>query len=363
MQSKNIFDYAKQALADEKPFVLYRKSTASTTPEFKIQGIFQHNNQLYTAKNYKESGFVMAPFDLNAQESPLLPMEKSEIVFESIPKDFLEKNPTPLLKDAQLEEDKKHHLALVQNGIDAIEAGQFKKAVLSRSFNTSSKKSPTEIYKNLLNTYPNAFAYWWYHPKVGMWMGATPETLLRVEGNKLHTMALAGTKPVEPGKDAQWTPKEIEEQQLVTDFIKETLYGTVNNLKIGKVNTIRAGKLWHLMCELTADIEAKEDLKEVLEALHPTPAVGGMPKETTKKFILHEENYDRKFYTGFIGELNIPNSSKDIKQSSLFVNLRCMQLLKDSFKIYVGGGIVHGSNPESEWQETVNKSQTMLDIL
>ncbi len=91
--------------------------------------------------------------------------------------------------------------------------------------------------------------------------------------------------------------------------------------------------------------------------MHPTPAVAGYPKQKAIDFILENENYNREFYTGYFGFINKDKSSK------LFVNLRCMQIEKKKLSVYVGGGITKDSNPLNEWQETEDKSKTLLSVL
>lgn len=112
--------------------------------------------------------------------------------------------------------------------------------------------------------------------------------------------------------------------------------------------------------------------------MHPTPAVCGLPKDISKAFILKNENYNREFYTGFLGELNIKErKSRNVNRhniendayasvknvSNLYVNLRCMQLVNNHAIVYIGGGITKDSIPEKEWEETVSKSQVIKSIL
>ena len=97
--------------------------------------------------------------------------------------------------------------------------------------------------------------------------------------------------------------------------------------------------------------------------MHPTPAVCGFPKGKARDFILKNENYNRKYYAGFLGELNFCFESNQTLMSDLFVNLRCMEIIKDNAEIYVGCGITKDSNPEKEYIETKNKSVTMKNIL
>ena len=94
-----------------------------------------------------------------------------------------------------------------------------------------------------------------------------------------------------------------------------------------------------------------------MKRLHPTPAVCGLPKEETYRIIRENEGYDRSYYSGFIGWL-APEGKSD-----LYVNLRCMNILRGSFVLYAGGGILASSEIESEWLETEAKMQTMKRLI
>ena len=230
----------------------------------------------------------------------------------------------------------------------------------------------------MFNTYKNATVYCWYHPKIGLWLGATPELLFKIEGKKLTTISLAGTQPYVEAGEVVWTKKEIDEQQIVTDYIVSQIKAYTDTINIGEVETVRAGNLCHLKTRITSIINSKVNLKTIIQALHPTPAICGFPKEKAQAFILENENYNREFYTGFLGELNlkhiksrnfnkrnVENSAyKTLKtQSNFYVNLRCMQLKHNEARIYVGGGVTKDSVAENEWEETVNKTKTIASIL
>ena len=116
----------------------------------------------------------------------------------------------------------------------------------------------------------------------------------------------------------------------------------------------------HLCSDYTVDTKAINfpDLGTVmLELLHPTSAVCGMPKMAALEFIQSHENYDREFYSGFLGPVNVEN------ETNLFVNLRCTKIQNRTATLYAGGGITEDSIPEKEWQETELKCQTMLAVL
>jgi isochorismate synthase len=98
-------------------------------------------------------------------------------------------------------------------------------------------------------------------------------------------------------------------------------------------------------------------LWELVEALHPTPAVAGQPKDEAIRYIKELEPHDREYYTGFLGPV-----TKD-REMDLFVNLRCMKVTPEFLALYVGGGITLDSDPADEWEETRLKAESLLQIL
>jgi len=247
---------------------------------------------------------------------------------------------------------------LVKNAVDNIASDKFRKVVLSRVLEVENRESPISLLKKILGIYKNAFCYLWYHPKVGMWLGATPEILMQLKMGFLTTMSLAGTMKYEGIKHLDWGRKELNEQALVTDYILAALEDMVSALEKSEIETVRAGQLLHLRTRITGML--KEDrLSDLVRTLHPTPAICGYPKSEALNFILENEGYEREFYAGYLGELNLDSE----ESSTLYVNLRCMQIFGEKVKIYVGGGVTKDSDPKKEWQETVNKSETMLRVL
>jgi isochorismate synthase len=217
------------------------------------------------------------------------------------------------------------------------------------------------LYKRLLYTYPNALRYCFFSPQTGLWMGATPEQLLKVEANTLHTVALAGTQLYNPDEKATWQDKEKQEQLFVTQYITNTLRPFSTNILTSEPYTFRAGNLVHIKTDISAEIASQSTLKEVINALHPTPAVCGLPKAEAMAFLIDNEGYKRQYYAGYLGELNHDFATGQPK-TDLFVNLRCMKLSDNKAHLYIGCGITADSNPEKEYIETVNKSMTMKKL-
>jgi isochorismate synthase len=253
-------------------------------------------------------------------------------------------------------EEQNRYMKLVEKAIHELKESTLKKVVLSRKQTLPKRSTDLDILIRLLDHYPAANCYFFYHPEIGKWMGATPEVLVHIQDGKLATMSLAGTAIFNKDKSHIWGKKELEEQKLVTDFIVQNLINTgAENIQKSEVKTVQAGNLIHLRTDINASIKP-QDKSKFVEALHPTPAVCGLPRDKAKEFILENENYDRYFYTGYLGMI-------DNKVANYFVNLRCMELHEEHIDIYVGGGITELSDPKAEFEETVNKLMTMKKLL
>ena len=393
MPLDQFFEQIEKQLDAKLPFVAYRKPNTS-----ELKAMLQADDTLHVISDFTESGFVFAPFD-SREDAFLIPLNHSEVLSAPFDhKDFSEdeinfqdtiSNSINSIQQA----DKQSHIKRVEKGIEAIKENCFSKVVLSRrEVIEKVETNPIAIFKRLLQRYPTAFVSIWYHPKVGLWLGATPETLLSVSGNQLKTMSLAGTQAFEGSEDVVWKEKEKEEQQIVTHFIVESLRSVISpqssvgssqvsndSIKVSGPKTVKAGNLLHLQTEISMHLKPETSaLKPILEALHPTPAVCGFPKEKAKAYIIENEGYPREFYSGFMGELhlketlkrninrrNVENNAYNVQKSvsNLYVNLRCMQIKNQNIFIYVGGGITKDSNAEAEWQETVHKSQIIKSVL
>ena len=240
------------------------------------------------------------------------------------------------------------HEQTVQQALDAIEAGTLEKVVVSRSEFWETHRTPEEVFEAKCEAYPDAFVYLFAHGLAGAWIGATPEVLLVRDGELFETTALAGTKA-----DAQrdWTDKERHEQALVADFIEQNLRGrNARGVNIDEAASMAYGTLQHLQSKIT--FRSKEDVDFWLDALHPTPAVGGTPRDKALDFIANHESGERRYYTGFLG-------TTEGDRAAFYVNLRCMQCFANGFRLFAGGGIVEGSDPLKEWKETRDKIESI----
>ncbi|HEY8936186.1 MAG TPA: chorismate-binding protein [Cyclobacteriaceae bacterium] len=333
------------------------------------------------------AGFIFSPFD-NTKDSYFLDadfsfcFEKGEIKLPSTPaennswiwlqeqfkkeKEFKPQLPDDLSHETQSTE-KNHYKNLVEKCLEQINAGTFEKVVPSRRklIDLPSGFNLINAFLKLCNAYPNAMVSCVSIPGVGHWMGASPELLVSMEDNTIFkTVALAGTKPYTNNlnlKTVAWTEKEIEEQALVERYI----ISCFKKIRLREYDehgpkTFVAGNLLHLKSEFTVDMKATNFPQlgsTMLQLLHPTSAVCGMPLDTSLQFIKDNEGYDREFYAGYLGPVNIQNTT------NIFVNIRCMKLLGAQAICYAGAGVTQDSDPEEEWLETELKFNTLLNII
>jgi len=336
------FDKISHYLREAIPFVCYVKPNENVW-----NLLIQQSDEIIDFIG--QAGFVFMPFHEGNQV--IIPFEGN--LFSKGNLENLENKPT---ENFTSESNQKESFEdLVIKGVSAIQQGEFDKVVLSRKIVLNEQIAIVETFQNLISTYPAAFRYLFFHPKIGLWMGATPEQLVKINQNQFETVALAGTQLY--SENVIWAIKEIEEQQFVTDYIITKVKDKVNNLIVSDAKIVKAGNLAHLKSFISGELTPDFQANDLIKALHPTPAVCGLPKEQAIDFILKNEGYNRKYYAGFLGEYNKDN------QTDLFVNLRCLEVENDVVNIYVGCGITKDSNPEKEFIETENKSMTMRNVL
>jgi isochorismate synthase len=259
-----------------------------------------------------------------------------------------------------------NYLTKVALAVENIKQGTFDKVVLSR-FDEQTLPDDFDLmtsFENACIAYPNAFVYVLSTDKHGCWFGATPETLLEIDRHLFKTVSLAGTQKLAQNMrldDVAWTEKDIEEQAMVSRYIIDCFkkIRLREFVEIGP-KTIKAGNLAHLKTEYNVDMSTV-NLAELgsimIDLLHPTSAVCGMPLPSALEFIKFNENYDRELYAGFLGPINID------QYTHLFVNLRCMKLTGNSSRFYAGAGITRNSNPQKEFEETQLKMETLKSII
>lgn len=314
--------------------------------------------------NGKE-GFVIAPFQPSA-ECPVVLIHPDEV------RDFV--------PEAQCVDDAKGGRRVQESPCTEayardyecfhgqLERGVFRKIVLARKSTLHTLLSAEALFQKACRLYPRLFVALVYTEPSGMWLMATPEILLQGNGNAFHTMSLAGTQKApattipplstKAVEGLEWPQKDQEEQQYVTDYIEACIRTFSDDYRLQGPYTMTAAHLCHLRTDIHFRLPCADVLGDVLEALYPTPAVCGIPKEPARRFILSHEHEPRRYYSGFVGMLS-PRAD-----THLFVSLRCMRLLPGGIcELYAGGGLLKESEMEKEWRETEAKMQTMMELV
>ncbi|MNU15397.1 Menaquinone-specific isochorismate synthase [compost metagenome] len=280
-------------------------------------------------------------------------IEKNLLEFEdlAISSQILPEDETQFVAETQ-----KEYLQKLEEVIEIIKENNLPKLVLSRRkiFNDFDEIDLKESFNNLCRNYPNAFKYLFFDGETS-WIGAFSEVLgkFNKSTHEFETMSIAGTIPV----SEKWTEKEIEEQKPVSSYIRNTLtkYATLSAVQESETYDHISGNIKHLKTDFKIKINP-EDLDSIIQELHPTPAVCGIPKDYCREVIEKVEKFPRELYAGYI-----KIETEDYIQ--YFVNLRCARLYKNSVHLFVGGGITAQSNPEKEWNETELKSEAVLKNL
>ncbi len=260
--------------------------------------------------------------------------------------------------------DEQDYKQLVAKAVKAIQSEEFLKVVLSRAEHKTldPEYDLLTLFSQLAEKLPAAFVSLVYLPGQCAWLVGTPEKLLTYDSKTVETVALAGTQWL--GDDVNlrqigWPDKIIEEQALVCDYIRDAFNACgIGTLTWRGPRSVQAANLVHLRSDFTANIpeNSPELLQQLLAKLHPTSAVCGMPKPKATAFLAENEGYNRDYYTGFLGPVDFDG------RTDLFVNLRTSQIIDSTVILYVGGGIVSDSQPDVEWQETIEKTKTVGSI-
>ncbi len=341
------------------PFVAYRlphkNEIRLLIPEKITPFFFQADNDMLS-----QEAFCIVPFDNEYQPAFLL-YPRFDEALDSIPfseLDWILQQPLCETSLTFCQEENKDSYAEAFEKAQAMFALGVQKIVLSRRKlieNISLKQAP-DIFLRLCEQQDNTFNYFMSLPQTGIWLGASPELLLKNDGKNLQTISLAGTIPA--NSQSSWTNKEREEQGFVTDYISTLLeqFGVKNYQKEATVSTV-SSNVQHLKTAFSfSRNEIRVPIGELVYALHPTPAVNGLPKKEVKKIILDTESHKRELYAGFLGKI------EKNQQFDFYVTIRCMQFFSNGVGVYVGGGLTADSDLTSELAETELKAKGLLNL-
>lgn len=255
----------------------------------------------------------------------------------------------------------------VATAVDAIRSGDLDKVVLARSVivNSTEPVAILRVFRALVERYPQCYNFAW---KSGdsVFIGASPELLADVRGTSLVSNPLAGSAKRGEGElDDEAigyallaSDKDREEHRLVVEDLEARLEPLTTTMTVPPAPSLkRMATVQHLSTEIHGTLADDVGILDVIAAVHPTPAVGGVEREAALRFIADVEQIDRGWYSGGVGWMNGRG------EGAICIGLRCGLIHDGKTHLYAGAGIVADSQPDAELQETRLKLRPLFDLL
>ncbi|PXA02896.1 isochorismate synthase [Coraliomargarita sinensis] len=256
----------------------------------------------------------------------------------------------------------------VKQALESIREGEFEKIVLARGIELEADGpwQPLDALNRLRERFGSCFTFSYGGGSGRSFIGATPERLLQIRDGQLLTEAIAGSAPRgrNAGEDAACarglldSEKDLREHACVRDSILRRLEQVgIEGIADASPRILPLANVQHLHTPIHAEVGESVHLLEVLSELHPTPAVGGTPREAAVPRIRELEQMDRGLYAGVVGWFN------HLNEGEMVVGIRSALIDGKRAKLYAGAGIVEGSDAEKEARETELKLNALLDTL
>jgi len=259
---------------------------------------------------------------------------------------------------AALREDATAWKALVERALEALRSGMLRKVVLARALDLTAEL-PFDVDRALERAEAaagGAVVFAVRAPDGTTFLGASPERLVRVQGRRFSTQALAGSAAPADAELLARIPKEVREHAAVVEDIRSALDAVAEQLHVGDVTPVSLGYVTHLDARIEGTLRGGVTPVEAALALHPTAAVSGAPRDRARGFLRAQERLARGWYAGAVGWVG-PEAA------DLRVALRCALVRGPAARIFIGAGVVEGSTASGEWAETRQKASPMLHAL
>ncbi|SNR31706.1 isochorismate synthase [Halorubrum vacuolatum] len=276
--------------------------------------------------------------------------------------------PRPGIRERRRTTDRRAWKRSVEAAIERIRNGDLRKVVLAQALEAELAATfpRAATLERLTAKYPDCHRYW-FEPDDGeaMFFGATPERLVSLRGRTVETDALAGTtgRGETPAED-EWLAEElladsknVHEHDLVAETIRAQLEPYAASIAAGSRRVRRLATVQHLHTPITAELDADRHVLELVEALHPTPAVGGLPPAQALETIHETEPFDRGWYAAPVGWIDAAGNG------AFAVAIRSAVAEPTRATLFAGVGLVADSDPDQEWDEIQLKYRPILDEL
>ncbi|MDZ7623407.1 MAG: isochorismate synthase [Ignavibacteriaceae bacterium] len=255
---------------------------------------------------------------------------------------------------------------LAAKAFKELNDGTVNKLVLSRaySFNLNAALIWSILLNELFKRFPDCYLFF-IKKNNSVFFGSSPEMFLKVSDNVAEVESVAGSAPRGEKSESDFqferslksSEKNHKEHLFVSDFISDILIKYSNNVRIIEEKQIRKlDNIQHLITRISAELNSKENLFELIDALFPTPAVCGVPKNSAKELIRKLENHDRGLYSGLVGIMDFEGNCE------LAVSIRSALVKENHVTAFAGAGLVKNFDADEEFLETNLKLNTILSL-
>jgi menaquinone-specific isochorismate synthase len=256
---------------------------------------------------------------------------------------------------------------MINSALRDINEGEFDKIVLARKIEIDllSRVDPFSILAVLRSSNHQTVSFCFQPGPETTFIGATPELLYRRDGRQINSEALAGTRPRgnnpeeddKLARDLITDEKELREHFFVTRSLERNLGRLCPQLESnGRVSVLKLAQIQHLYVPFKGSLNPDVTDGDILESIHPTPAVGGYPDKSVLPILQATEPFNRGWYAAPIGWTAADSAT-------FAVAIRSALVIKNKLILYSGAGIVEGSSPDKEWEELENKIYHFKKVL
>lgn len=254
---------------------------------------------------------------------------------------------------------------LILRALNTISQGGLKKVVMARetTFHSDGELKPITLLSKVISNGENSYIFCFHPVPERAFIGLSPECLFKVISTYLETEAVAGTAPKNSNEMDEAknfllsSTKELHEHTLVVEGLRDVLSSLTTHFSYSNAPEIlELPHLLHLCTRFRGILRKNISRATILKYLHPTPAIGGYPKDASLEWLRENEPIDRGIYGGPVGWVAYDSAE-------FCVGIRCALVQRNEISLYAGAGIVEGSNPDSEWNELEGKIKSFLNII
>lgn len=322
--------------------------------------LFQHSGTCFIIAN-----FFSESFSRHENFNEFLERE-TELIYNLESRLQESNSKSTILKDINGSNDFELWKNKIELVVEEIKHEKIDKVVIARRVENEISTSINwqKTFDDLNINYPTCTNFL-YKSGNSIFFGSTPEILIKYSGNTFFTEALAGSKKrgntIEEDKllesELLKSDKNNVEHNAVIDYIKKSVFNFVDTVEIDKIPIVKKlPNIQHLQTSVKGTLKSKDQIFKIISSLFPTPAVCGIPKELSLKMIEKTENFDRGLFSGVIGWFNADNYGE------FFVTIRSALVKDNKLYAYAGCGIVEGSDPIEEFEETELKLKPILSL-